>query len=63
MLGLMQNQQLMISSLIEHASRHHGEGEIVSRRVEGDIHERYFSGDEWYVLDSTGKNINGGDQE
>ncbi len=38
MLGLMQNQPLMISSLIEHASRHHGEGEIVSRRVEGDIH-------------------------
>ena len=38
MLGLMQNQQLMISSLIEHANRHHREGEIVSRRVEGDLH-------------------------
>ncbi|MEY2859917.1 MAG: hypothetical protein RL392_375 [Pseudomonadota bacterium] len=38
MLGLMQNHQLMISSLIEFAERHHGEGEIVSRRVEGDIH-------------------------
>jgi len=38
MLGLMQNQPLMISSLIEHANRHHGEGEIVSRRVEGDLH-------------------------
>ncbi len=38
MLGLMQNQQLLISSLIEFAERHHGEGEIVSRRVEGDIH-------------------------
>ena len=38
MLGLMQNQPLMISSLIEHANRHHGEGHIVSRRVEGDIH-------------------------
>ena len=38
MLGLMQNQPLMISSLIEFADRHHGEGEIVSRRVEGDIH-------------------------
>ena len=34
MLGLMQNQQLLISSLIEFADRHHGEGEIVSRRVE-----------------------------
>ena len=38
MLGLMQNQPLLISSLIEFADRHHGEGEIVSRRVEGDIH-------------------------
>jgi acyl-CoA synthetase (AMP-forming)/AMP-acid ligase II len=38
MLGLMQNQPLSISSLIEFAERHHAEGEIVSRRVEGDIH-------------------------
>ncbi len=38
MLGLMQNQPLTISSLIEFAQRHHGTGEIVSRRVEGDIH-------------------------
>jgi len=38
MLGLMQSHQLLISSLIEFAQRHHGEGEIVSRRVEGDIH-------------------------
>jgi len=38
MLGLMQDQPLMISSLIEFAERHHGDGEIVSRRVEGDIH-------------------------
>jgi len=38
MLGLMQNQPLSIASLIEFAQRHHGEGEIVSRRVEGDIH-------------------------
>ena len=38
MLGLMQSQPLLISSLIEHAERHHGDGEIVSRRVEGDIH-------------------------
>ena len=38
MLGLMQSQQLLISSLIEFADRHHGEAEIVSRRVEGDIH-------------------------
>ncbi len=38
MLGLMQSQPLLISSLIEFAQRHHADGEIVSRRVEGDIH-------------------------
>ncbi|MFI5445822.1 3-(methylthio)propionyl-CoA ligase [Polaromonas sp. UC242_47] len=38
MLGLMQSQPLLISSLIEFADRHHGDAEIVSRRVEGDIH-------------------------
>ena len=38
MLGLMQSQPLLISSLITFAERHHGDGEIVSRRVEGDIH-------------------------
>jgi 3-(methylthio)propionyl---CoA ligase len=38
MLGLMQNQPLLISSLIEFAERHHRDGEIVSRRVEGDLH-------------------------
>ena len=38
MLGLMQDQPLSISSLIEFAERHHGDAEIVSRRVEGDIH-------------------------
>jgi len=38
MLGLMQNQALSISSLIDFAERHHGAGDIVSRRVEGDIH-------------------------
>ena len=38
MLGLMQNQPLLISTLIEFAERHHGDTEIVSRRVEGDIH-------------------------
>ena len=38
MLGLMQDHPLLISSLIEFAERHHGEGEVVSRRVEGDLH-------------------------
>ncbi|WP_029463349.1 3-(methylthio)propionyl-CoA ligase [Serpentinimonas barnesii] len=42
MLGLMQEQPLLISDLIEHAARHHGEVEIVSRRVEGDIHRSNY---------------------
>lgn len=43
MLGLMQEQPLLISSLIEHAARHHGAVEIVSRRVEGDIHRTTYA--------------------
>jgi fatty-acyl-CoA synthase len=38
MLGLMQNQPLLISSLLDFADLQHGQTEIVSRRVEGDIH-------------------------
>ena len=40
--GLMLERQLLISSLIAHADRHHGDTEIVSRRVEGDIHRYTF---------------------
>jgi 3-(methylthio)propionyl---CoA ligase len=40
--GLMMQQPLLISSLIEHAERHHGDTEIVSRRVEGDIHRTNY---------------------
>jgi acyl-CoA synthetase (AMP-forming)/AMP-acid ligase II len=36
--GLMQDQPLLISSMIVFAQRHHGDAEIVSRRVEGDVH-------------------------
>lgn len=43
MQGLMQSQQLLISGLIEFAARHHGDAEIVSRRVEGDIHRYTYS--------------------
>ncbi|HXX84533.1 MAG TPA: 3-(methylthio)propionyl-CoA ligase [Casimicrobiaceae bacterium] len=43
MQGLMQNVPLLISSLIKHADRHHGGIEIVSRRVEGDIHRYTYS--------------------
>ena len=38
MLGLMQQQDLSVSSLIDFAEKHHGDVEIVSRRLEGDIH-------------------------
>ena len=43
MLGQMQNHPLLISSLIEHAERHHPDGEIVSRRVEGDVHRTHWA--------------------
>ena len=42
MLGLMMHQPLLISSLLVHAERHHPEREIVSRRVEGDIHRTTY---------------------
>ena len=38
LLGQMMPTPLMISSLIVHAARHAGDIEIVSKRVEGDIH-------------------------
>ena len=38
MLGLMMNWPLLISSLLRHADRCHGDAEIVSRTVEGPIH-------------------------
>ncbi len=36
--GLMMGMPLLVSSLIRHADRHCGDSEIVSRRVEGDLH-------------------------
>ena len=38
MFGLMMDLPLNISALIRHADRYHGDTEIVSRRVEGDVH-------------------------
>ena len=38
LMGQMMSQPLLISSLIHFAARHHGGNEIVSRRVEGDLH-------------------------
>ncbi|MCY1274755.1 3-methylmercaptopropionyl-CoA ligase [compost metagenome] len=40
--GLMMHQPLLISSLLRHAERHHGDQQVVSRRVEGDIHRYTF---------------------
>jgi fatty-acyl-CoA synthase len=38
MLGLMMDMPLLISDLIRHADRHHGNTEIVSKTVEGGMH-------------------------
>ena len=40
--GLMMQQPLLISNLLIHAERHHGEQQVVSRRVEGDIHRQTY---------------------
>ena len=42
MLGNMMQQPLLISNLLVHAERHHGDQQIVSRRVEGDIHRQNY---------------------
>ena len=41
--GLMMNAPLLISSLIRHADRYHGETEIVSRMVEGGFHRYNYA--------------------
>ena len=38
LMGQMMQMPLLISSLIVHAARHNGDVEIVSERVEGDVH-------------------------
>ncbi|MCB1394435.1 MAG: long-chain-fatty-acid--CoA ligase [Rhodobacter sp.] len=38
MIGQMMQQPLLISSLLTHAERHHPEQQVVTRRVEGDLH-------------------------
>ena len=40
--GLMMQQPLLISSMLVHAERHHGDQQVVSRRVEGDLHRESF---------------------
>ncbi len=41
--GLMMNRPLLISELLTHAERHHGTQQVVSRRVEGDLHRYSFA--------------------
>ena len=43
MLGLMQSQPLLISTIIEHAARHHADAEIVSRTIEGGLHRYTYA--------------------
>ncbi|MES2090903.1 MAG: AMP-binding protein, partial [Pseudomonadota bacterium] len=43
LMGQMMNMPLMISSLLTHAARHNGDVEIVSKRVEGDMHRTTWS--------------------
>jgi fatty-acyl-CoA synthase len=43
MRGQMMDMPLLVSSLIEHADRNHGDVEIVSRTIEGPIHRTTYS--------------------
>ena len=43
MRGLMQEWPLLVHTFIDHAKIHHGEREIVTRKVEGDIHSTTYS--------------------
>ena len=41
--GLMMEDNMLISSILEHANRHHPEAEIVSKRIEGDTHRYTYA--------------------
>ena len=43
MFGLMQQQPLLLSSIITHAARHHGGGEIVSKLTDGSLHRSTYA--------------------
>jgi 3-(methylthio)propionyl---CoA ligase len=43
MRGLMSERPLLVSSLIEHAARYHGDVEIVSRLVDGSVHRYSYA--------------------
>ncbi|CAN7502916.1 3-(methylthio)propionyl-CoA ligase [Duganella sp. LjRoot269] len=42
LMGQMMNQPLLVSGILEFAARHYANSEIVSRRVEGDLHRYTF---------------------
>ena len=42
MLGLMQTRPLLVSSILTHAARHHGDAEIVSREASGMLHRTTY---------------------
>ncbi|MYM86021.1 long-chain-fatty-acid--CoA ligase [Rugamonas sp. FT82W] len=42
LMGQMMNQPLLVSSILDFAARHYANSEIVSRRVEGDLHRYTF---------------------
>ena len=41
--GLMQRHELLISSVLEHAARHHRDGEVVSRRAGGALERTIYA--------------------
>ncbi len=43
MLGQMMEMPLLVSSIMQHAARHFGGTEVVSRRVEGDLHRYTYA--------------------
>jgi acyl-CoA synthetase (AMP-forming)/AMP-acid ligase II len=43
MLGQMMDMPLLVSSILRHAARHFGETQVVSRRVEGDVHRYTYA--------------------
>jgi len=44
LMGQMMTMPLMIGSVLRHAARHAGEVEVVSKRVEGDVHRTNWAG-------------------
>jgi len=42
MLGLMQDRPLLITTIMDHAARYHGDAEIVTKAVEGGLHRTTY---------------------